>query len=159
MRIQSCNNGELRVVFSRNLFYFTCIFALCTDFTMDYSIGQICLLWIRVRAFDWSDSDPDVLHRNLVNSATESACWFRGSRCHKSSTSAASPLSLFWIRIRAVRLVGSGSRTTSTRSSQSCSWSRIDQTHRSLQQLLVRVQVECCHTKGSLNKENSFNFS
>ena len=33
-------------------------------------IGHICLLWIRVHAFDWSDPDPDPLHHDLVNPAT-----------------------------------------------------------------------------------------
>ena len=34
------------------------------------SIGHIWLLWIRVRAFDWSDPHPDPLDRDLVNPAT-----------------------------------------------------------------------------------------
>ena len=36
------------------------------------SIGHIWLLWIRVRAFDWSDPDPDPLDmdRDLVNPDT-----------------------------------------------------------------------------------------
>ena len=34
------------------------------------SIGHIWLLWIWVRAFDWSDPDPDPLDRDLVNPAT-----------------------------------------------------------------------------------------
>ena len=33
-------------------------------------IGNIWLLWIRVRAFDWLDPDPDPLDRDLVNPAT-----------------------------------------------------------------------------------------
>ena len=34
------------------------------------SIKHIRLLWIQVRAFDWSDPDPDALDRDLVNPAT-----------------------------------------------------------------------------------------
>ena len=56
-----------------------------------HSIGDIWLFWIRVRAFGWSDPDPDPLDRDLVNPATvqynrisrstceaHGMCWNRG---------------------------------------------------------------------------------
>ena len=46
-----------------------CLLAhMCTMSCRARSIGHIWLLWIRVRAFDWSDPDP--LDRDLVNPAT-----------------------------------------------------------------------------------------
>ena len=89
------------------------------------SIGRIWLLWIRVRAFDWSDPDPDPLGHDLVNSATETVHVhiMPSSRVAASQRFDArrSPaeFTLDPDRIRTVRLVGSVSRSTRTRSGES----------------------------------------
>ena len=50
------------------------VFDIAVPITHDYhgarSIGHIWRPWNRVRAFDWSDPDPDPLHRDLVNAST-----------------------------------------------------------------------------------------
>ena len=60
--------------FGRALLQASTVFDIAVPIIHDYhgarSIGHIWLLWNRVRAFDWTDPDPDLLHCDLVNLAT-----------------------------------------------------------------------------------------
>ena len=58
------------------------------------SIGDIWLFWIRVRAFSWSDPDPDPLDRDLVNPATV--------QCNRISRSTCEAHRMCWNRGRSI---------------------------------------------------------